>query len=59
MKRLMMVAAMAFAAAFAFAQDSEIVKVLGKGTGADKTEALKDAYRDAIERAVGMYVDAE
>lgn len=43
----------------AFAQDAEIVKVRGRGTGADKVEALKDAYRDAIERAVGMYVDAE
>ena len=44
---------------FAFAQDAEIVKVKGRGVGADKTEALKDAYRDAVERAVGLYVDAE
>ena len=43
----------------ASAQDAEIVKVKGRGVGTDKTEALKDAYRDAIERAVGMYVDAE
>lgn len=35
------------------------VKVLGRGTGTGKVEALKDAYRDAVERAVGMYVDAE
>lgn len=41
------------------AQNTEIVKVKGRGVGADKTEALKDAYRDAVERAVGMYVDAE
>lgn len=41
------------------AQDVDIVKVQGEGTGANKMEALKDAYRDAIERAVGMYVDAE
>ena len=59
MKKLMIVAAIAFAAAFAFAQDAEIVKVLGKGTGADRVGALEDAYRDAIERAVGLYVDAE
>ena len=43
----------------AFAQDAEIVKVNGRGVGTDKTEALKDAYRDAVERAVGLYVDAE
>ena len=43
----------------ASAQDAEIVRVRGKGTGADRADALKDAYRDAIERAVGMYVDAK
>lgn len=42
-----------------FAHEDEIVKVVGRGIGVDKTEALKDAYRDAIERAVGMYIDAE
>lgn len=42
-----------------FAQGAEIVKVMGRGVGADKAEALKDAYRDAVERAVGLYVDAE
>ena len=31
---------------------NDIVKVRGKGVGANKTEALKDAYRDAVERAV-------
>ena len=41
------------------AQEAEIVQVIGKGYGTDKTEALKDAYRDAVERAVGLYVDAE
>lgn len=51
--------AIMFAAVVAFSQDAEIVKVRGKGTGADRAEALKDAYRDAIERAVGMYVDAK
>ena len=43
----------------ASAQESELVQVVGRGCGADKTEALKDAYRDAVERAVGFYVDAE
>ena len=42
-----------------FCDDAETVKVRGRGTGTDKTEALKDAYRDAIEKAVGLYVDAE
>ena len=53
------VAASLLAAACTFAGDAEIVNVEGRGTGTDKTEALKDAYRDAVERAVGMYVDAE
>jgi len=58
MKRIIaIVAAMAM---FAVVADGpEIVKVKGRGVGVDKTEALKDAYRDAVERAVGMYVDAE
>lgn len=38
---------------------NETVKVSGRGVGTDKDAALKDAYRDAIERAVGLYVDAE
>lgn len=47
-------------AAQTFAADGgETVKVQGRGVGVDKTAALKDAYRDAIERAVGLYVDAE
>lgn len=59
MKKLIVIVAAAFAAAFAFAQDAEIVKVKGRGVGMDRTGALKDAYRDAVERAVGLYVDAE
>ena len=59
MKKQIIVVAMAVAAVFAFAHDAETVTVRGKGTGADRAEALKDAYRDAIERAVGMYVDAK
>ena len=58
-KKTMVAVAALLAAVFAFAQDAELVKVRGKGTGADRAEALKDAYRDAVERAVGLYVDAE
>ena len=50
---------LAFAVGFAFAQESDIVTVKGKGVGVDETAALKDAYRDAVETAVGMFVDAE
>ena len=58
-RKTVVVAAVVLAAALAFAQDAELVRVRGKGTGADRAEALKDAYRDAVERAVGLYVDAE
>ena len=37
----------------------ETVLVKGTGTGIDETSALKDAYRDAVEHAVGVYVDSE
>ena len=37
----------------------DTVKVQGRGVGTTKEEALKDAYRDAIERAIGLYIDAE
>ncbi len=37
----------------------DTVKVQGRGVGVNRDDALKDAYRDAIERAVGLYVDAE
>ena len=59
MNKLMVVAAGLLVAMFVMAQDAEIVKVKGRGVGTDKTEALKDAYRDAVERAVGLYIDAE
>ena len=39
--------------------ESDTVKSIGRGVGVNETEALKDAYRDAIERAIGLYVDAE
>lgn len=38
---------------------SETTLVTAKGSGATKVEALKDAYRDAVEKAVGQFVDAE
>lgn len=41
------------------ADEGDIVKVKGRGVGTTRAEALKDAYRDAVERAVGLYVDAE
>ena len=34
-------------------------KVVARGVGKDKAAALKDAYRAAVEKAVGLYVDAE
>lgn len=42
-----------------FGKDAEIVKVRARGVGPDKVEALKDAYLNAIEQAVGLYIDAE
>lgn len=41
------------------APSADVVKVVARGVGLDKATALKDAYRDAVERAVGLYVDAE
>jgi len=35
------------------------VRVKGTGRGVTKEKALKDAYRDAVEHAVGLYVDTE
>ena len=52
-------AVMLIAASVAFAQNAEIVKVKGRGIGDNRAEALKDAYRDAVERVVGLWVDAE
>lgn len=53
------VAASLLAATCTFADTAEIVNVDGRGVGTDKAEALKDAYRDAVEHTVGMYVAAE
>jgi len=38
---------------------SDTIKVRGKGFGIDRQSALVDAKRDAVERAVGNYVDSE
>jgi len=37
--------------------DAAIVSTMGKGVGASAEEALKDSFRDAVERAVGVFVD--
>jgi len=41
------------------AAEADVISVKGKGVGVDEAAALKDAYRDAVETAVGLYVDAE
>ena len=41
------------------AADDAIVSTMGNGVGASTEEALKDSFRDAVERAVGVFVDAE
>ena len=46
-------------ASAAASSGADIVKVMARGVGVTKESALKDAYRDAVERAVGLYVDAE
>jgi len=43
----------------AWCGESDVVKVKGTGTGETLELALKDAYRDAVESAVGMFVDSE
>ena len=45
--------------AAATAAVGETVQVKGKGVGTSQESALKDAYRSAVEAAVGLYVDAE
>ena len=37
--------------------DDAIVSTMGKGVGASAEEALEDSFRDAVERAVGVFVD--
>lgn len=59
MKKIILSAASVLVGFSLMAADSDIVAVKGKGVGVDETAALKDAYRDAVETAVGMFVDAE
>lgn len=61
MKKIKMILAWAgiLACLAIFGQDSDLVQVKGKGTGETEEIALRDAYRDAVETAVGLYVDAE
>ena len=58
-KSVCIVAAIIIGAVAQAAASVETVRVKGRGIGEDKSAALKDAYRDAVERAVGLYVDAE
>lgn len=53
------VALLLFASAALSLSAAETVSVVARGVGSTKVEALKDAYRDAIERAVGLYIDSE
>ena len=38
---------------------SQLIEVVAEGTGETKKNALKDAFRSAVQRVVGAYVDAE
>ena len=58
LKQMMAVVAVMLVAAMTASSD-ETQMVEARGVGTDKEEALKDAYRDAVEQAVGMYVYAE
>ena len=57
--RMALVLTCAMASLLLFGQDPDLVQVKGRGTGETEEAALKDAYRDAVETAVGLYVDAE
>ncbi len=59
MKKLVKVVAVAILVVAMVAGAAETQTVEGRGVGVNRAEALKDAYRDAVERAVGMYVDAK
>ena len=39
--------------------DDPLVSVVARGMGVTAEAALKDSFRDAVERAVGVFVDAE
>lgn len=57
--RMALVLTCAMVSLLLFGQDPDLVQVKGRGTGETEEAALKDAYRDAVETAVGLYVDAE
>ncbi len=60
MKKLCAVFASVLAlAAVTFAAEGETVTVMGRGRGANRTQALEAAYKDAIVQAVGQFLDAE
>jgi hypothetical protein len=40
-------------------KDNETTTVISEGTGTNKQEALKDAFRNAVRQAVGVLIDAE
>ncbi len=40
-------------------QDSEMVEIVAQGMGIDADSALRNAYSNAIQQALGLYVDAE
>lgn len=39
--------------------DNSLVSVMARGMGVTSEAALKDSFRDAVERAVGIFLDAE
>lgn len=57
--RKIVVVAFAFCCFTALAADDSLVSVMAKGMGVTVEEALKDSFQDAVERAVGVFVDAE
>ena len=59
MKGLGRVVCLFFVTAALSLSAAETVSVVARGVGSTKIDALKDAYRDAIERAVGLYIDSE
>ena len=60
MKGLERVVCLFFVTAALSLSAAETVSVVARGVGSTKIDALKDAYRDAIERAhVGTYYDSE
>lgn len=57
--KLIITIMLAACSAFCGAADDALVSTMGKGVGATAEDALKDSFRDAVERAVGVFVDAE